>query len=198
MVGAIILAAGSSSRLGQSKQLLKIGNETLIARIVRIVKMSKVDVPVVVLGSEFERHFSALSGSNIKTTYNSEWQEGIGSSIKAGLAFLLNGHPQVTSVIILTCDQVALSSEHLNAIIQRHKTTGASVVASSYHSTVGVPALFSKIHFPALQELHGSQGAKSLIQKYSSEVQSIAFEGGSVDIDTLEDYQNFIRSFTNG
>lgn len=190
-LGILILAAGSSSRMGQSKQLLDINGEPLLRRIVRIALDVVPDEVVVVLGANQEEHFKVIENLPIKSVYNDNWQKGMGSSIKAGLNHLLEVSPTINAVMILVCDQPLLNSVHLKELIRAFRSSQAAVVAMSYSGTVGVPAIFEKSLFVDLIDLPDEKGAKVVIEKNSSRSLTIPFPEGAVDLDTPDDYERF-------
>lgn len=191
--GIIILAAGNSSRLGTPKQLLKFRNKTLLQHAVdEALALNAKDI-VVVTGANHDNIFSSLSNKNIHSVYNENWQQGMASSMQAGLLALLAIHPDLSSVIILLCDQPYVSTQLLKDMIKQKEDTCKGIVACSYGETVGVPALFSNQYFDTLLSLRGSEGAKKIIMASKDDVAFVSFPLGSVDIDTIEDYQKLIK-----
>jgi molybdenum cofactor cytidylyltransferase len=192
-IGVIILAAGSSSRLGSSKQLIQIEDTTLLERIIHVAKGAGMQRIHVVLGADAETHREALKNSSIKITVNDQWQKGIGSSIKVGLTSLLAANKDLTSVILLVCDQPFLTVSHIQSLLLTRQKTGKSIVASCYASTTGVPALFSEIYFDSLLSIPDNQGAKSIIEKHPQDTALVHFPDGEYDIDTPEDLEKFLK-----
>lgn len=193
MIATIILAAGSSSRLGASKQLLIIDEETLLERTIKTCLHSNTNKTIVVLGSNAEAHAQAIEHLPIDIVTNKSWDAGIGSSIKAGLHYAMNRYSDLNAVILSVCDQPFLSSAYINSLITHYRESNKTVVASSYDGTIGVPALFDRCHFDPLCTLDDSHGAKKIIETIRDNVSTVAFEDGQIDIDTKEDYQQFIN-----
>ena len=203
-VGAVILAAGGSSRLGQPKQLLTFRGETLVGRAVRAADAAGCAPIVVVVGEireEIERSL-AIRDSRIASSpgdervtaptvvENAEWQSGIGTSIRRGLEQL----PKSTeAAVLLTCDQPFLDAAIVRQLIAAHEETDNPIVASSYANTLGVPALFHRSCFGALLALPDDAGAKAFILSRRGEVASISFPRGEIDIDTPEDLERLTR-----
>jgi molybdenum cofactor cytidylyltransferase len=184
-VGAVILAAGGSSRLGQPKQLLRFRGETLIRRVVGAAAEAGCDPIVVVVGESGPAIREELRGTRATIVENQEWQRGLGTSIRRGLREIAS----VDAVILLTCDQPLVDGSVVEQLITAQKGSGKPIVASSYANTLGVPALFERSSFAALLALPDDAGAKKLIEKHANNVATIAFEGGAVDIDTPEDFE---------
>ena len=185
-IGAVVLAAGESSRLGEAKQLLIFRGETLIRRAVRAAAEAGCDPIVVVIGKVSEEIRQELDGTGAKIVENAEWQRGLGTSIRRGLTEIA---ASVDAIILLTCDQPLVDRGVIAQLIATQEKTGKPIIASSYANTRGVPALFERACFEALLALPDDSGAKKLIEERSDDVSSIAFEEGGIDIDTREDFE---------
>jgi molybdenum cofactor cytidylyltransferase len=188
-IGAIILAAGSSSRLGTSKQLITVGGKTLLRHTCEVAHHHTGTNTVVVLGFESGAHELVLADLPIHTIVNDKWQTGMGSSIKAGVKYISEVIPDLDAVIIMVCDQPYVNAEHLGKLIEAYERTRTRLVASAYASTVGVPALFDKSLFQQLLQIEDSHGAKHITQQNSDHLEVIDFPEGAIDIDTREDLQ---------
>ncbi len=192
-IGIVILAAGSSSRMGQSKQLLTIEGEQLLLKSTRVAMQSEAEIVMVVLGANELAHRKIIEQLPVEITVNADWQKGMGSSLKKGLDQLLKIVPQLDAVIIMVCDQPLLTTDHLNELIQSFKKTKSLIIASHYSGTAGVPALFGKSLFGKLLNVENESGAKKIIQQYNDAVQTEDFPDGMIDLDTLDDYRTFIK-----
>ncbi len=111
----------------------------------------------------------------------------MGSSVKAGLEKLLEIKKTLNGVVITVCDQPFVTAETINELVETYRKTEALIVASEYHSTRGVPALFDKELFSRLHNLK-SDGAKQIINQFRAETTSILFPDGAIDVDTPDDY----------
>jgi molybdenum cofactor cytidylyltransferase len=189
----IILAAGSSSRLGRPKQLLPFGGDTLIRRIVDVALQAATGRVVVVTGAHEQPISEALADKAITVVQNKHWQEGMSSSIKTGIASIQDGGLSPASVILCVCDQPYVSPELLVRMSAAKEETGKGIIACTYAGTIGVPVLFDCRYFYTLQNLHASEGAKSLLFRYKEDVATIAFADGARDIDTEEDYRQLLE-----
>lgn len=192
--GIIILAAGASTRMGQPKQLLRVGSESLIQRVLRTVMASTFRPVVVVLGANREKIEPELEVFPVQKVFNEIWSSGMGSSISAGLSYLLQEEPSLDAVIILVGDQPLLNTQVLLDLHQLAQTQQAPLVVSHYANTMGVPALFTRALFPELIALEGATGAKALIQKYRNQAAVLEFPEGFLDLDTPEDWTAFERT----
>lgn len=207
-IGAVVLAAGGSSRLGQPKQLLKFRGETLVRRSVRAAAEAGCKPILVIVGDIGDtgaaiKESLAIRDSRIASSSgqegmvrptvieNVDWWHGIGTSIGRGLEQLPN---EVEAVVLLTCDQPFLDASIVRQLIATQEETGKPIVASSYANTLGVPALFHRSCFDALRALPDATGAKAFILSRPGEVASIPFARGGIDIDTPEDLRRLSES----
>ena len=181
-----MLAAGESLRMGTPKQLLKFNGETLLNRSVRAAVDSKCDSIVVVFGEKLPMFERELNGLHVEVVYNSNWNAGMGSSIRAGLEKLLTND----AVVIMVCDQPYVDAKCIDDLVEKYIETKAPIVAAKYANTLGVPALFDKIHFAELRNLSGKSGAKTIIETYISHTETVDFPKGAIDIDSPGDYAN--------
>lgn len=194
MTGIIILAAGSSSRFGSPKQNLVYQGKTLLQRAIQTALTSACcDCAVVVLGANEGQIRPNISDQQINIIYNPDWQEGMASSIRLGIAQLLYLEPLVTSAILMLCDQPFVDPLLLYQLTERKTENDSGIVACEYKNTLGVPALFDKKYFLQLMKLTGSEGAKTVINANPEDVMSVPFSLGAIDIDTIEDFERLNR-----
>jgi CTP:molybdopterin cytidylyltransferase MocA len=187
-VAAIILAAGESRRLGQPKQLLAYGGETLLARAIRLANEAGASPVLTVLGANFERIRAAIDSSNSIPVHNDRWRQGIASSIEAGVRALRVCGPEAEGALLMGCDQPRLTADHLRSLIAAFEGQAAAVIAaSSYAGVQAVPAVFPRAAFAELRALGGDKGARSVIESAQCPVVAVEFPGGEVDIDLPED-----------
>ena len=188
-VGLILLAAGGSSRLGHPKQLLPYQGRTLLRHAAETALLSACRPVVVVLGSEPDRLRPELTGLEVLVANNPDWEQGMGSSIRAGLAALEASAPDMGGVVLMLCDQPLITSASLGALVQSHLDTGSPLVVSEYGGTRGVPAFFSHALFPELRALKDAQGAKAVIAAHAAEAVALPLPAGVWDVDTAEDFE---------
>ena len=173
-VAAVILAAGASRRLGEPKQLVRLDRETLLERVVRVAAEAGCSPILVVLGASSEAILAQSRLDPAKVLLNPEWEEGMASSIRAGLHAL---SPEVHAALLLTCDQPTVTAEHLRRLAFG---TPTEPVASRYAGRHGVPAYFPASTFAELLHLSGDQGARLLL----AAARAIDLPGGEIDVDT--------------
>ena len=186
-VGAVILAAGGSTRLGQPKQLLRHQSESLIRRAALAALAAGCLPTVIVTGKEHEQIANELTGLHVRVRHHPHWERGIGSSIRAGVEEALALQPALNALLIMVCDQPFVSADLLVALISARAKAGTKAAACTYADTIGVPALFDRVLFSALAGLSDQQGAKALLSAMDWEIARVEFPAGAIDIDTPAD-----------
>ena len=192
-VGLVLLAAGESKRMVSPKQLLKIGSDSLIYQMTKKALRSSCFPVVVVVGASKSRVISEIENLPVFITENLDWEKGVSSTIKIGIREMLRVYPPVKAGIIMVVDQPHISTPLLNELVYAYEANATkSIIASTYEGTCGTPVLFDKKWFVQLMKLKGDKGAKALITKCPpSELVTINFDKGGVELDTLEDYLLF-------
>lgn len=185
MVGAILLAAGGSSRFGQPKQLLNFAAETLVRRAARAARACCSPV-IVVVGREEKEIAIELDDLAVRILPNDDWEKGIGNSLRRGIEAL----PPREGLVVLTCDQPFVDETVIQELIITHEKTAQPIVASAYAGTLGVPAFFLASFREELCSLPDAKGAKSIIASHPDQVAAIDFPLGAIDIDSAADYKN--------
>lgn len=179
-IGAAILAAGASRRLGLPKQLLPYRGTTLLGAAARELCASRCDHVAVVLGARAGEVSRALGDLPVEPLINALWDEGIASSIRCAAAWAMR--EQLSALVLAVCDQPRLTAGHVNHLIAAHRASGGAV-ASRYGAGPGVPALIPARDLPRLFELVGDTGARHLLGR----AHLIDWPDGLYDVDTAHD-----------
>jgi molybdenum cofactor cytidylyltransferase len=191
----LLLAAGSSSRMGQPKQLLPWGNATLIEY--QIEKLLKTGHPVnIVLGFNANLIIPVIEKCAVNFFINNNWEKGMGSSISLGIHHMSGKYPDAEGVLIALLDQPMIQTSYFETLLNTFQTgTQQILVSRSDSGWTGVPVLFDKFYFKELSELKNAEGAKKLIQLYKEHV--IFVEGGEAleDMDTPQAYQQMLNKY---
>lgn len=193
--GIIILAAGNSSRMGQPKQLLNINKQSLIRKTVLTALASNIGPVYLVLGFEIEKIQAEVADLNINIVHNPDWKKGMASSLRAGVNEILQTNPAIQSVLVLLCDQVLVSATYLKKLSAGFEKSAQPAIASQYGNVKGVPAIFDIRLLAGLQST-GDFGARHLIHRLDqqSSLSLLPFPEGAIDLDTMEDFENFMKS----
>ncbi|MEM6631421.1 MAG: nucleotidyltransferase family protein [Bacteroidota bacterium] len=191
-VPVVILAAGASSRMGQPKQLLQYKGRTLLQHAIQTASKAELHPIVVVLGAFQEEILPTIQGYPVEICMNSEWEEGMGSSLRAGIQYIQKAHPESTSCMFMLSDQPLITPTHLEHLQETLSNLGEGIVATKYHEITGVPMIFSAKYFPILAKAKGALGARKIVNSFPSALKRVPFEAAAQDVDTPEDYQNLI------
>lgn len=189
MTVIIILAAGGSTRLGRAKQTLPYKNKSLLKHAIDAAVNAGIGPVIIVVGANEEEVCRDLENNGLILVKNHHWKDGMASSIKEGVSYVVKQLDAADNIILMVCDQPYVDEHLLRALVEAKKTSGKTIVACSYKNTAGVPALFSNNHFPELLALKGDEGGKKLLTEQNESVALIPFPHGAIDIDTLEDYE---------
>ncbi|MEW6081831.1 MAG: nucleotidyltransferase family protein [Bacillota bacterium] len=200
-VGVVVLAAGTSSRLGREKQLLPWHGMPLLGHVLRQALGARVSTVVAVLGHNAKGIREAVepflgSEERLLWVVNPDYlAKGMSSSLALGVKSLPAG---AAGVIFLLGDQPLVRTEHLEALLcpfGAMEDPSRAILAASWADHRCHPVLFGSGFFPELVEVNGDEGARSLIQKYRSCVTEVPVDADtSLDVDTWEDYGRWLET----
>jgi len=180
----LLLAAGAARRFGSPKQLARLAGEPLLLRAVtRAAEVAGHSVSVV-LGANAAGIAPLLRNSPATVVVNRSWEEGIASSLRAGVAQLPGS---TEAVLVMLADQVAITAFDLRRLISTWRQQPDMLVAATYEGQAGVPAIFPAHAFPALLELRGDMGARRVLQRMAERCVRLPMPNAGVDVDTPED-----------
>ena len=188
-IGVIILAAGFSSRLGYAKQLVEFKGKSLLQHAIDVSDLLDFDSKVVVLGARFEKILDKIDAKDFEIVINEHWEEGMSTSIRAGVSRSQKSNNDLKYLLILLSDQPFVSREKIEELIRIQLESKSPAIFSEYAGNVGVPAIFSAEVFAYLKTLKGDQGAKKLINDKKFDFETVKFEEGNFDVDTTEDIE---------
>ena len=196
-ITVLLLAAGNSSRMGYPKQLLTWGGGTLIEHAADIALSSEAGRLIAVLGAKEKEVRSALGDRKIEIAVNTQWKEGLGSSIRTGMEFMLSGEQLPDAVLIMLADQPFIDPAYLNKLIAHFISGDGEIICTDYGRKKGTPAIFHRKYFSALAHLRGEKGAGHLIAAHPTSVFSLAGGRRTADLDTPEDLIRLKKSPSN-
>ena len=186
-LSAIILAAGGSSRYGRCKQLVEINGSSLVRLAVdKLSALFSNDRITVVVGANSEAVVQAVSGLPVNIVENEHWQQGLASSLKAGLN---SAEPDCRAVMITLCDQVLVTEEHLRQLRGLWYADPSEIMASAYAGTVGTPAIIPAEFYPQILALEGDAGAKSILNNNVGRVKTLPVPEAEFDLDVPADLE---------
>lgn len=179
--------------MGTPKQLLKWGNSTLLGNAIETALKLPIKEVVVVLGANYKVIKKAIHHYPVTILTNNDWQNGLGKSLAFGVNHLMHSKQIVNGCLVTLADQPFINHNFLNTLIEEFNKNRYSIIATSYkNKTCGVPAVFDKQYFDELVKLNSDKGAKEIINKYLSEVKISTPQLRNIDIDTLQDYEEYI------
>lgn len=181
---AILLAAGSATRFGATKQLAVLEKESLAKRAVKNAEAICDANTVTVLGHDATAVWQAMMPLRGFMVINEQHLEGIGKSIARGIGALPD---TAAAALILLVDQPMVSATHLQQLIDEWQQAPDKIIASAYAKTLGPPAIFPRSYFDRLQELGGDKGARDLLRAEADNVLAVACAAAAQDIDTQDD-----------
>jgi len=191
----LVLAAGASSRLGQPKQLVVLGGQPALHLTVSNAVAIAGHAVTVVIGAHARTLTHLLAHSPASVIVNRHWQEGLGASIRFGMAAL---PPACSAVMILLGDQVAVTAEDLRRLNNAWKEQEETIAAATYDGHVGVPAIFPRLCFAELSELKGDRGARLILERHHFRLVRVPMPNAAVDLDTPEDLATLTQRFNIG
>jgi molybdenum cofactor cytidylyltransferase len=199
-VGAVILAAGRSTRMGEAKQLLRLGESTVLGQTLNNVRVAKVDDIVLVLGFSAQtilRQLPVSATEDLKVVINQAYEQGMASSLREGLSAL---DPKTDAALVVLADQPFVRPETLDRIIEEHRRTHAQIVIPLYKGFRGNPVLLDRSVFPEVMALDGDIGCRAIFGSHLEGI--VKVEVGDVgillDIDNNDDYERLRRFGQSG
>jgi molybdenum cofactor cytidylyltransferase len=193
-LGAIVLAAGASLRMGSPKALLKIGDETFVQHVVGQLHDAGIHDVVIVLGADADAINSSLSWFKGAITVNGDWKEGQLTSVIAGLNAL--SHRKLDGVLICPVDRPLVSHTLINDILKAFQESGKSIVVPVFQGRRGHPTIFSASLFDELRDAPLTVGARHVVRNHADDVHEMATSEDAVliNIDIPEDYKKHVLS----
>jgi len=194
-VGAIVLAAGRSTRMGEAKQLLRLGESTVLGQTLENVRGAGVDEIVLVLGFSAQTIREQLPISvteGLKIVVNQAYEQGMASSLREGISAL---DPQTEAALVVLADQPFIRPETLNRLIEEHRRTNAQIVIPLYKGSRGNPVLLDRSVFPEVMALDGDVGCRAIFGSHLEGIVKVevADVGILLDIDNKDDYERLQR-----
>jgi molybdenum cofactor cytidylyltransferase len=214
-VAAIILAAGTSSRMGPNrhKLLLPLGQRPVLLHVIEAALASQARPIIVVVGHQASQVRAILDPyrhhPDVQVVENTDYQQGMSTSLRTGIRTLLsynidnnttpaNASPiRPVAALIALGDQPLISGELLNRLIDSYMIGEKKIVAPRYQGRRGNPVLFDARFFPELMEVSGDEGGRSVIQRHSQDISSIEVDDirSGYDVDTWDTYQQVAREW---
>ena len=190
MISAILLAAGQSKRMGELKQLMPFGQSTIVRQAVDNLLGSAVVEVIVVVGYRAEDVTKAIAAKPIRIVMNPDYEQGMSTSIIAGLNLV---HGGVQAVMLAMGDQPLVNSETMNILIEEFCNHDKGIAVPTYQGRRGHPIIFAIKYKNKLLKLKGDVGGRQIIKDHPDDVLEVAVDSESIvaDFDTTDDYQAY-------
>lgn len=197
MISAIVLAAGASSRMGQAKAALPLGQtgQTVVARVIQTLIEGGVPSVVVVAGAHIDavRHAMPAHEPRARVVEHAGWQQGQLSSLLAGLRAV--DDPLLEAAVVTLVDVPMVLPLTVAAVIAEWRRTRAPIVRPANGDRHGHPVIFDRSVFADLQSANPNVGAKAVFAIHKDRIVNVEVNdsGAFEDIDTPEDYEKVLR-----
>jgi molybdenum cofactor cytidylyltransferase len=190
---AVILAAGTSTRIGAVKQLLPLDGRPLLQHVLDNVRASAVRDVVLVLGSSAEAIRREIDAQNVHVVLNENYQQGMGTSLRAGLSAV---DPEAEAALIVLADQPFVRPATLNQLIAEHRRSRAQIVIPTYRGFRGNPVLLDRSVFPEVMALGGDIGCRAIFGEHPQGILKVPVDdvGILLDIDRQGDFEALRRA----
>ncbi len=184
-VAAVILAAGSSTRMGENKLFLRLEGETLLRRAVSRAAAAGLDPVIVVLGFERKRAEGELDGLRCRTIFNAHHAEGQHTSFRAGIAAVPE---EAAAAVVLLVDMPRVTTKMLTALIERYRETNAPLVLSDYEGVQAPPTLYDRSLFPEIRAMRGEGCGKQIVERHHEDASAVGWPADRLaDVDVPAD-----------
>ncbi|MFO7801430.1 MAG: nucleotidyltransferase family protein [Desulfovermiculus sp.] len=186
-IAGIVLAAGSSVRMGGIKQLLPYKGSPLLQHVLDLVRCINFSQRVLVLGHEASEIRRRCRVKDFIIRYNPHFEKGQSTSIRSGIQVL---DSDIDGAIFFLGDQPLVSKHTIRALIQAYEQTQAPIVVPVYNAQRGNPVFFHSCLFAEVQSVSGDTGPRVLLTKYTHCLTRVEVEDPGIvqDVDTWEDY----------
>lgn len=190
----LILAAGTSSRMGSIKQLLTVNEKTLLQHTIDLSIKINSTKTLCILGAHAKKIMHKVDFKNVEFIINKNHKLGLSSSIISGIKHLQETKITIDGLFIILADQPAITIEYYQEMIHLFSKNEKKIIASTYGKGLGVPAIFPRWFLKDLLQITGDKGAKEFLQKNKNKTISPVTSVNLLDIDTPKDYKHFIST----
>jgi molybdenum cofactor cytidylyltransferase len=186
-IAGVVLAAGTSSRMGRNKLLLPWGGSTVLRRAVAAAAAAGLDPILVVIGHEGDRVRAELAGLPCAPVPNPDYARGIQTSLRAGISAV----PEAcAAALVLLADMPFVSAEMAEALVERFRAGAAPLVLSVYGGVLAPPTLYGRALFPELRSLAGRGCGKQVMKRHRGEALEVDWPPAALaDLDEPADLE---------
>lgn len=186
-VAGILLAAGTSSRMGRNKMLFELNGESVLRGAARRALAAGLSPLLVVLGHEVEKSRPELNGLPCQIVINPNYEQGINSSLKAGISAV---PAEAQAAVVMLADMPFVTPEMLTGLIERYRSSEAPLVISDYEGVNAPPMLYDRGLFEELLAMTGEGCGRQVVKRHRDEAEVLAWSPSALaDIDVPEDFE---------
>jgi molybdenum cofactor cytidylyltransferase len=193
LFAAIVLAAGTSTRMGTAKQLLRLDDRPLLQHVLDCVRASAAKEIVLVLGFAAEEIRRGIDVQNVRVVFNESYRQGMGTSLKAGLSAV---DPQCAGALIVLADQPFVRPETLDLLMAEHHRSKAQIVIPTYRGFRGNPVILDRSVFAEVMALDGDIGCRAIFGDHLEGIVKLPVDDAGIllDIDRQSDFEALRRA----
>ncbi|MCF8150551.1 MAG: NTP transferase domain-containing protein, partial [Sulfuritalea sp.] len=185
-VAALILAAGSGSRMGGDNKLLRpVGGVPMLRRVANAALASRCNLVRVVTGAAAVSLEASLAGLEVEFTHNPHHATGMASSLRAGIEALA---PEVDAVVVLLADMPRVDGGHIDRLLAAFDPQRPAIIVPMKDGRRGNPILWPRRYFAEMLGVQGDVGARELLQRHAAQITGVDFDDDAIfaDVDTPE------------
>jgi molybdenum cofactor cytidylyltransferase len=186
-VAGVVLAAGSSTRMGRNKLFFELDGETLLRRVVRRAIAAGLDPVIVVVGHEAEHARAEIAALPCKPVDNPDHALGINRSLRTGISHVPE---RARAAVVMLADMPFVTGRMVAELVARYRDSTAPLVISAYGDVNAPPMLYDRALFSELQQMKGEGCGRQVVRRHRNEAISVSWpEAALQDIDVPEDYE---------
>jgi molybdenum cofactor cytidylyltransferase len=184
-VAGVVLAAGTSSRMGRNKLFLSLQGKSVLRRAVDTALTAGLDPVLVVLGHEAEKARAELTGLGCTTVLNPDYAQGINTSLRTGIAAVPD---RAHAALVMLADMPFVSQSMLETLLERYRASTSPLVVSSYAGVDAPPMLYDRTLFAELLALDGEGCGKKVVKRHRGQSVEVAWPASALkDLDVPAD-----------
>ena len=186
-VAGVLLAAGTSSRMGRNKLFLPLGGTSVLRRAVASARTAGLDPVLVVLGHESDRALAELQGLTCTPVINEEYQRGMNTSVRAGISAV---PVDASAAVVMLADMPFVTAGMVRGLMERYRSSETPLVVSTYGDVLAPPILYGRALFPELLALDGDGCGKQVVKAHRAEAVEVAWDPAALaDLDLPDDVE---------
>ena len=194
-VAGVVLAAGTSSRMGRNKLFERLGGTSVLRRAVGTAREAGLDPVLVVVGHQSDRALAELAGLRCTPVLNAEFARGMNTSVRAGISAVSD---DASGAVVMLADMPFVTAAMVRALVERYRVAETALVVSVYGEVLAPPILYGRPLFGELRALEGDGCGKRVVKAHRAEAIEVQWPPSALtDLDVPEDLER-VRSRIEG